>query len=169
MRNSRILIACALVLAVACLYITPACFSTSEEEARDKVEQIEHNLNLAFTAVSEAQLAGAEVSTMSEKLETATEQLTKANNALRIGDYEYAVLLATQSNETLNHIADDAIALRVEAELASKNRILDTALMSGAGLGLLLVVSLVGWKFLNKRYLNQILKARPEVGKLDES
>jgi hypothetical protein len=163
MRNSKTLVVYMLVSSIACLCIAPACFGTSETEAQDKIGQTEHNLGLAFIAVSEAQVAGGNMSAVSMKLGNAVELLAGANNALRIGDYQNASMLATQCNETLTGVVEDANAVKAQAETSHKDQLVITAFLSGVGLCLLLAFGLIGWSLLRRRYFRGILKARPVV------
>ncbi|MGB9756521.1 MAG: hypothetical protein ACPLVJ_01910 [Candidatus Bathyarchaeales archaeon] len=153
-----------LLLALLCFsYFFSSCFAVDRGEAEEVLAKAENDLASAYVSVADAQQAGANVSELLSKLVFAGDLLAEANNSYRIGDYEKTYLLAINCSNAVNDIALEASDLKLKAEKAYSERILFTAGISSAGLSVLFVLSLFVWKFLRKKYVEQVLKMKPEV------
>ena len=141
----------------------PACFGVDAVEATDAVGQAEVSLNLAFVAVAEAEVAGAEVVGLLERLEVAGDFLSEAHVAFRSGDYEAASLLAVECGNVVEGVVAEAGRLETVADLAKIDNLFLTMFWSGFGLVLLVIFGVVGWMILKNRYFERVLEMRPEV------
>ncbi|MEM4713773.1 MAG: hypothetical protein QXQ61_04400 [Candidatus Bathyarchaeia archaeon] len=145
------------------LCLIHACFAAEQEEANQAITKAENDLALAYTAVAEANSAGADVSQLLAKLEFAGALLAEAQNAYRRGDFGKAFLLATNCSDAVNNVVQEATALKTETEENKKQQLLFTAGVSSAFLSILFVSSLFGWRLLKRLYLERVLEMKPEV------
>ena len=58
---------------------------------------------------------------------------------------------------------EDAERLRADAEIDHRARLTATMVVSGVGVGLLVVFGLYGWRLLKRWYFKRVLKMKPEV------
>ncbi|MCW3997873.1 MAG: hypothetical protein NWF10_04815 [Candidatus Bathyarchaeota archaeon] len=162
MKECRAIAICIVALIFAVGYV-PVCFAVDVVEATSAINQAELSLNSAFVAVAEADDAGADVVRLLDKLDVAGDFLSGAHLAFRAGDHESASLLAVECSNSVEGLATDAGWLKADAERTKTNNLLLTAVGSGVGLVLLLVLGIVGWRVFKKRYSERVLEMRPEV------
>jgi len=141
------------------------CFAADKAAADEALTDAENDLASAFVAVEDAEQVGANTSEMLAKLKFAGNLLADAYNAHRLGDYDNACSYAMNCSDSVNRIASEAAGLKLEAEKAYSERLFETAAVSSAGLSVLLILSLFGWRFLKRRHFKRILGMKPEVGK----
>lgn len=140
-----------------------ACFAISPSDAEEALRKAEENLASAYMYVAEAERAGANISELLARLVYAGGLLAEAKNSNSLGDYEKAYSLAINCSSALNNVASEASDLKLKAEEAYGERLMFTAGISSAGLSVLFVLSLFGWRFLRKRYVERVLKMKPIV------
>ncbi|MFQ6063888.1 MAG: hypothetical protein ACE5L6_00255 [Candidatus Bathyarchaeia archaeon] len=137
--------------------------AVDEEGAVSAVEGAEGNVVEAYGVVLEAEKAGANVSSLLDRLDVAAEYLAVAWMCLRLGDSDGAVGNASLCVEALDGIAGDAAVLREKAikERGERNWIT----ISGSVVGVVLVLcgSWFGWASFKKRYYRRVLEMKPEV------
>jgi hypothetical protein len=157
-----------IILLVAVSWATPICLAQSETEAKQNIDQAEHDLAVAYGAVAETSTTGADIFQLVLRLNTSAELLTDANNAFNMGDYGNASSYAVECSIQLAGLVEDAQLLKAQTEAAFNTRLLFTLSSSGAALGVLIVLGVVCWRFLKRRYLRQMLKMKPEVVESNE-
>jgi len=162
-KSHRSVAICLTVSMLLAVWLVPTCLAVDANEASVAINQAERDLGLAFAMVAEAESAGADVSALLNKLDIAGDFLSEAKAAFGTGDYENANPLAVDCSHTVEGLADDAASLKLDAEKAQSDRLLFTAMWSGVGLVLLLVLGFLGWKFLKRRYFRRILDMKPQV------
>jgi len=111
----------------------------------------------------EAEGAGADVSALLNKLDSAGGFLSAASFAFKSGSYENASVLAMACSSAVEGIVEDAALLTTDAEKTHSDSVLLTVAESAAGLVLLLIFGLVGWKLLKRKYFKQALKMKPQL------
>jgi hypothetical protein len=155
----------AMCLSLLILIITqlPACFAGSYDEASDAIKQADRDLGSAFVAVAEADSAGADVSALLNKLNSADSYLSRAYAVFSIGDYENSSLLATNCSDVVKGVADEAANLRLDVERAHSNVVILSVVASSVGAALVVVFGFVVWRVLVRRYLRKVLDMKPEV------
>jgi len=144
-----------------------ACFAADRATTDEALVDAESDLVSAYVTVGEAEQVGANVSELLVKLKSAGDLLADAYNVYRQGDYDKACSYAMNCSYGVNGIASEATGLKSDAEASYSERLFVTAAVSSVGLSLLFVLSLFGWRFLKKRYLQGILKMKPEVRKTE--
>jgi hypothetical protein len=154
MRNYNCIAVCLATLLLAVFFVSP-CFAVDADEASGIINQAELELKSAFANVDEAEGAGADIFVLLNRLNMAGDFLSKAYGAFRANDYESASFFATECINATEGLSDEATRLKVDAENARNDLILSTALGSGVGVSLLLIVGLLVWKSLKKGISHQ--------------
>lgn len=163
MKNFRKVVVCLAVLMLTIVCFLPTCFGIDAVEASGVIDQAEHDLGSALAVVAEAESAGADVSVLLNKLESASGFLSDAYVAFRAGDYGNASLFAVDCSRVVEGVAGDATHLKEDAEIARSDRLLLTVTETGVGLVLLLVLGFFGWSFLKRQYSKRVLDMKPVV------
>ncbi len=133
----------------------------ASEDASSMIQEAGGKLDQAFIAVISAANARADVTELMAKLNAAQDLLSRANISLLEGDLENASALANQCINDSNGIIYDAAVLQSQTE---RNRQEESVWLTGlsiAGLIFLLIVGLVGWRFVKTRYVKGVLKMEP--------
>jgi hypothetical protein len=141
----------------------PFGLSVESFEAGEALRSAETDFASAFTAVSQAEKTGANVTVLIDRLNVANNLLSEGYVSYWNGDYETANSLATTCKETLAGIADEANQLRISAERFLGSKALLTAVFSGIGLIILFVLGFLGWGLLKRSYYKRLLGLRPVV------
>ena len=127
-------------------------FGVDEREARQEVGLARSSVAANYSAVVDAERAGANVSDLLVTLNEAGDLLSRADLALNRTDFSSAVALASQSQQKLENVTGQAQTLRDSA--AHKASWDFTIYVVGSILGTagVLVASFDVWVFLKRRY-----------------
>lgn len=156
-----------LVLASSAIAVRSVA-SAREDEATLAVTEAEKNLGLAYQAVRDAEIAGANLSGLLFQLNEAAELLAQANMLYRIGDFENATIFANASTEMADNVKIEACRTR-DMALYQRAQSFQFALAESIlGIGIVICGSLVSWRLFKRRYHQRVLKLKPEVSS-DES
>jgi hypothetical protein len=112
----------------------------------------ESNLVRCFDAARAAEVAGANISRLSDTLNSASALLADAEREYSMGNYANAQSLTAQSQNLLRNFVTDANSLQVAA---TRNRSIDFLVnVVGSVFGTISViaVSIVVWRLLKKKY-----------------
>jgi len=131
-------------------------------QASSIIGEADNSVRATFAAVAEAEAAGANVSSLSARLDEAGKALSAANVAFRLGDYENASLFAEQCLSIMEGVGSEAKGLKASAEVARQNQLILSAAFSSVGLSVLFVAGLFGWRSLKARFVRRALKMKPE-------
>ena len=128
------------------------------------IDQAEQGLEEAFVAVRSAEQAGVNVTLLAVELEEAGSMVTEARYELYVkNDSLSAELLINQSMTLASQIAVEAVALENAARSERTDRLFWTAAASNSGLCLLLVLGLLGYRFLSRWFTKRLLRMAPKV------
>ncbi len=126
------------------------------QTARTAIEQ-------AFKAISSAEKAGANVTSLIDQLNGAANLLAKAENAYHAGDMNTAAINA----EAVLPIASQAIASAQTAQeaatIANQNNFWITITFATIGSCVFVLVLFMVWRWFKRRYTNNLATAKPEV------
>jgi hypothetical protein len=128
------------------------CYAADFDEADDAVETAERNVASAFIAVAIAEDAGADVSGLKVKLDSAGSFLSEAHFALSVQDYDAAVAASEAANSVVEGLANDAAGLSTMAEESMHDWMLYMLVGSGVSVASVVVCAFFGWKLLKRRY-----------------
>jgi hypothetical protein len=154
---------CVVVFLVMLVWLVPLCFAVDASEAGKAIGQANQDLNAAYVKVAEADNAGADVSALMNELNSAGTYLSKANAAFKAGDYESASVLATDCSNSVKGVESEAANLESYARGAHDSMILLAVFVSAVGVVFVIVLGLMGWRLLKRRYFREILDKQPKV------
>jgi hypothetical protein len=142
----------------------PACSGVDVVEATEAIDQADLSVNTAFAAVADAYDAGAGVQGLLEKLEVASDFLSEAHIAFRSGDYQTAYSLALKCEDSVEDLNTEAELLMVSVYAEKNNLKIWTVVGSCIGLILLIVLGIIGWRFLKEHYYGRVFEMKPTIG-----
>jgi len=135
------------------------------DDAAARVGEAEVALRRTFSAVLEAESAGANVSELLVELDVAGGNLTAAEMAYARGDFDEASSRAQQCTAVADGVAGEAQSLKNSASTRARNKELQTIGFSMiGGLASVLVVSLI-WVLFKRSYLGKLSGMKPEAEK----
>jgi hypothetical protein len=143
---------CLLLMVVIFSWFLPKCFCIDEVDASTAISQAEETVNLAYTRTTEAEAAGADVSLLLDKLDTAGVFLSQAHSAFRSKDFESAFSSALACIDAVDDVADVATRLKIDAEEARSNELLLTGVTLSIFVILFLIFAFFGWRLLKRWY-----------------
>ena len=139
-----------LFLFSATLFISPAsCYI--REEAESAIQSAESEVLNCYRAVSDAEKAGANVSSLLHVLNEAGSLLSRARLDYNNNDSNSAYNYATNCSEKLDGLIDMANNLKLEAEETSRLDYLVNYIGSSVGAVAIAVGGYAVWVFLKKR------------------
>ena len=140
------------LLALSILFSICPLVCAQQSEAELAVASAKQRFFDCYPAVREAEVAGANVSSLTVELNRAGEMLSRAELAFSDGDYDDAIIFASRSSQDLENLIDVASTLRFQA--IERGNI--DLLVYGVGtmVGLLAVISsgIALWFWLKKRF-----------------
>jgi hypothetical protein len=136
---------------------------SSDDEAQAAINMAESRMSLVYKSVLEAELAGANVSSLLVKLSNGSALLSKAQMQYRIGNLNETVNFADQCIDSLNGVEVEANGLRDNAIMDRKQRMLISAVGSTLAISAVLFASVFGWRFFKDKFHKRILGMKPEV------
>lgn len=126
-------------------------FASSEADARSAIVAAENRVFECYRALSDAEMAGANVTGLLVKLNDAGALLSKADLAYAEGNFDSAVAFAVQSSSALDGFVEEASVLK---EAAAQQNYLDFMVNfvgSGVGAACVLAGGFALWTFSKKR------------------
>jgi hypothetical protein len=148
------------------LELLPLCLSEINPEiaqANAAIDKAKEDLNSAYIITAAADVLGANTSDLVVQLNNASDFLSNAIAENNSGNYGNAIYLAGNSSSHANLVIIEAQTLKLTAEQAYNNQVLFTIAGSAIGLLLLIVLGLVGWKFLKKWSVKSISSMKPST------
>jgi len=133
------------------------------DEGRLRVREAEETVSSAFLAVLDAERAGANVSALLYRLNSAAGQLSQAEMMLSKGDSGEAVDVAARSVAIAEDVGGEALNLRASA-VANREFVFNISL-AGSSVGIVVFFFLMFfvWRQFRARYVRRILDMRPVV------
>ena len=127
------------------------------------ISEAEQAVAAGFEAALDAEQAGANVSSLLVRLNEGGEFLTAARMAFEDGNYSEADRLSGLSSEVAAQVESEALILKVEAANVAANK--DRLYLASSAVAIIVVVfaTLLGYRFVKKRYFERLLKMKPEV------
>lgn len=150
-----------LILSLCLLGMNTALAQTSQADS--KLQQANDAVNLAFSAVLDAEKAGANVTTLLVQLNGAAGILAQAENSYRTGDSNTAL---TQANNVLPitvEVITSAQQAKQTATVNSQNALWSTIALAVIGAFALVLTLFLSWRWFKRRYINSLSEAKPEV------
>ena len=163
MKNNKLLYASVLAfLALSlCVLIQPAFCQSDGFSSR--LQQADASVGHAFTAVLNAETAGANITGLLNQLNVAGDLLAQADNLNRSGDVTGATNALNQVLPITQQVAVQAATAESNAKTEGQNALILTVVFSVVGSILLVLVLLLIWRAFKKRYISRMLESKPEV------
>jgi hypothetical protein len=125
--------------------------ASSDSDAGSAIAQADQRVNLCYSAVADAEKAGANVTGLLFVLDDAGMLLSKAHLAFQNGDFDSAYNFAVQSNTTLNGFESVANSLRNTAAQQKRLDLAVNVVGSTEGAVAVVIAGLWLWFYLRKR------------------
>jgi len=123
-----------------------------ELEAGAVIAEAEEKIVICYRAVSDADRVGANITGLLVVLNEAGDLLSRAKLAYKLGDFDYAVSLALQSQERLSSFVDEADVLRGAAMQARYWDFMVNVVGSIMGAVAVVCGGFVAWIVLKRRH-----------------
>jgi hypothetical protein len=137
------------------------CFAADASDASEAIRQAEKDLNEAYVKVAVADAAGADVSNISNELNRAGAYLSSAKGAFNVGDYDSALVFATECSNSVKGVSGEAENLKSYAKGVRSNTIFSAVFVSVFGVVSVVVLGFIGWELLKRRRFKEILDKKP--------
>lgn len=145
------------------LFLIPVHSCLGSYEAPQIIGEAEQSISSAFHVVLEAEDAGANVSSLTVRLNEAAGLLAEARILVQNGDSGQAADLASYSVEIADDVKDEASILKVSA-LAHRDFVFKVSLAGSLiGVPVFLVFMFRLWRWFKGYYVRRILRLRPEI------
>ena len=127
------------------------------------IKRAESTVDVAYQAVLEAEKAGADVSSLLDKLNLGAEALSEAYMSDRVGDFDDAVYYADLCYDLVGGVETEANILRDAAAAEQTQRTFLASLSSVVAVGCIFFGGLFGWRFFKGWYYQRFSQMKPEV------
>jgi len=117
----------------------------------------------AYEAVLDAERVDADVSGLLVRLNDAAALLSEARMSFDVGDFEEAAGYAESTSEVGCEIVDVAKLLEIEAANARVYSSWIFLAISVVGVSVVVVASVVGYRFFKRYYYDRLVKMKPKV------
>ena len=154
-------VVCVVVFLIIMVWFIQGCFAADASDASQTIRQAEQDLHEAYVKVADADAAGADVSELSNELNGAGAYLSSASAAFDAGDYDTAIVLATDCRNSVKGISSEAENLESYAKGVSSNALFSAVFVSVFGVVFVIIFGYVGWVFLKRRQFRGILDKKP--------
>lgn len=123
-----------------------------QEGASSAISSARNTITSCYTAAREAEAAGANITALTATLNTAGSLLSQAEFAYTTNDFDAAVSLASQSQNTLANFIGEVTTLKETATQQQNQDFLINVVGSVIGAFAAIVAGFVVWVFVKKRY-----------------
>jgi len=164
MEKSKLLVILGVCLVTFFWFCLPStCFAADVNEANDALILAEEEISLVYLEVANAEAEGADISNLLNKIKTASVFLSNSHIAFRSGDYDLSIISSLNCMREIEGVFEEATHLKLDSQNENNNNQFSTALFSGVGVVLVVVLGFVGWKIVRNKYFRNILEATPKV------
>jgi hypothetical protein len=143
----------------SCLYNEYYAFAQSTTKLQAANSAVERSLN----AVLDAEKAGANITSLLNQLNGATDFLSQAENAYRIGDYPTAVNDADAVLPIAQQVTTAAQIAKETASTSARTAFWDKILITEIAAIIFVLALLLVWRWVQRRYIKSLSDAKPEV------
>jgi hypothetical protein len=151
LRNERLLTV--LLVLFLIIGISFSSFVAAQQsDPSQAISDAQSRLVACFDAVKTAEAAGANISRLTNTLNTAGALLSNAQHAYSIGNFTDAQHLAVESQNLLGGFVSEANSLTITAKQDSNMQFLVNVVGSVAGTIAVLVGSFIVWRLMKKKY-----------------
>jgi hypothetical protein len=141
-------------MAISLLLIAICTFPVwaQQTDAATAISSAKNTILSCYTAAEQAETAGANITVLADILNDAGVLLSRAEFAYAANDFDTALNLAVQSQNTLNNFIDEANTLRETAKQKQNQGFLINVVGPVVGTFVVIVAGYAAWLFLKKKY-----------------
>lgn len=161
--NLRFFSITVLLFAIFSMLMLSVSAAGDQEVAASSISEAEWSMAQAYEAVLDAERFDADVSGLLVQLYDATELLSKARMAFDVGDFDEAKGYAESTSEVGYDVVSEAELLEIEAANARVHSSWVFLGISVLGVSVVVVASVVGYRFFKRRYYRRLSKMKPRV------
>jgi len=159
----RFLSASVLLFALFSMLMFPVSAAGNQEVAASSISEAEGWMAKAYEAVLDAERVDADVSGLLVRLNDAAVLLSEARMSFDVGDFEAAAGYVESTSEVGCEIVDEAELLKIEAANARVYSSWIFLAISVVGVSVVVVASVVGYRFFKRYYYGRLVKMKPRV------
>ena len=145
-----------------CLYSTCFVFAQTEQ-SESKMQAANNAVNQAFNAVSDAEKASANITSLITQLNDAACLLAQAENAYRIGDKNTAAAKADNVLTKAQEVTVSGQDAKQAAIAAGQNALWSTVAFTAIGAFAFVLILFFLWRQIRRSYINNLSTAKPEA------
>ena len=161
-RKMRTLLTVFIFFVLLTLSKTGVSLAVSESEAALRIDEAETAVNSAYVKVLEAEEKGADVLALLVKLNCGARNISEAQMRFRNGDFGGAVYYANLSVQSVEGVIEEAEQLKVLASDQYRENSFQTVTTSVLAVVVIILGDVICWQLSKKRYLQKLLKMKPE-------
>ena len=150
-----------LTLSVCLLSVQQATAQT--DQTAIELQSVNNAVGKAFTAVLDAEKAGANVTSLLSQLNNANDQLAQAENAYRTGDSTAASNKADAALSIALQVTKAAQDTQQSAKVSTQNSNISTIAFSVGGAVIFVIVLFLIWLLFKQNYIKRLSEAKPEL------
>jgi len=134
-----------------------------ETQSPSQLTEADTAVKKAFSAVLEAEDAGANVTSLLSRLSDGENLLAQAEMAYKVGDVSRAIDNAADASAIASEVEDSALSARFAASINSQTSFWSTAaILTVAGAAFVVFMFLI-WIRFKKSYIERLRNSKPEV------
>ena len=160
----RFLSASVLLFALFSMLMFRVSAAGNQEVVASSISEAEGLIVEAYEAVLDAESVDADVSGLLVRLNDAAALLSEARMAFDIGDFEEAAGYAESTSDVGCEIVEEAELLKIEATNARVYSSWIFLAISVVGISVVVVASVVGYRFFKRYYYGRLVKMKPRGG-----
>lgn len=139
----------------------PVFAQTSQVETR--LQQANAALGQAFTSVSSAESAGANVTSLVDRLNVAANLLAQAENAYRTGNNITAIADSAAVLPITQQVTSAAQAAKQTALSSNQNEFWKAIVIAISAIACFVLILFLIWRTFKKSYISRLMKSTPEA------
>ena len=160
---SKVIFLGILTLSLCLLSVQVSFAQTTAAAANLELQAANSAVDAAFTSISAAENAGANITGLITQLNSAAATLAQAENANRTGDYNSAAAEADSVIPIAQQVTSSAVSSLQTANVSSQNALRDTIAFTVIGITVFVVALFAVWRWVKARYIKSLSEAKPEV------
>jgi CHASE3 domain sensor protein len=133
------------------------------DQTASKLQEANKAVDQAFSAVLDAEKAGANVTGQLAQLNVAEGDLAQAENSYRTGDFSTASAQADSVLPVAQNITTAAQEAKQTALVSGQNAFWSTIAFTIIGAFILVLVLFLVWRWFKRRYIDSLSETKPEV------
>jgi predicted S18 family serine protease len=128
-----------------------------------QLTEAENMVKKAFSAVLEAENAGANVESLLSRLNDGMNLLARAEMAYKAGDVSGATKNATDASAIASEVETEALSVKFAASISSQTAFWSTVGIINLAEAAFILFMFLSWRWFKKNYIKRLRNSKPEV------